>query len=201
MGSILRTLAELPPVLTYLLIGGGAALENIVPPIPADTFVLLGAFLSVGGRANPWLVLAVTLTANIGSALAVYALARKYGQGFFARGVGHFLLRPHQLERIGVFYQRWGTPAIFMSRFLPAFRAMVPVFAGVTKVPAWKVAPPLVTASAIWYGLLVWLGATAGRNIGAIVAFVESISTVLLVVAGVLIAGFAYWWWRSRREP
>ncbi len=201
MGSILRTLAELPPVLTYLLIGGGAALENIVPPIPADTFVLLGAFLSVGGRANPWLVLAVTLTANIGSALAVYALAHKYGQGFFARGVGHFLLRPHQLERIGVFYQRWGTPAIFMSRFLPAVRAMVPVFAGVTKVPAWKVAPPLVAASAIWYGLLVWLGATAGRNIGAIVAFVESISTVLLVVAGVLIAGFAYWWWRSRREP
>lgn len=198
MGSILRTLADLPPVLIYLLIGGGAALENIVPPIPADTFVLLGAFLAAAGRASAWMVFAVTLTANAGSALAVYALARKYGQGFFARGVGHFLLRPHQLETIGRFYARFGTPAIFASRFLPAFRAVVPVFAGVTKVSAWKVAPPLVVASAVWYGSLVWLGATAGRNLDAIVEFFDGISTGLLIVAGVLLAAFAYWWWRSR---
>jgi len=200
VGSILRTIADLPPVLIYLLIGGGAALENVVPPVPADTFVLLGAFVAATGRASAWMVFAVTLFGNVATAMMVYALARKYGQGFFSRGVGHFLLRPHQLDRIGGFYDRWGTPAIFMSRFLPGFRAMVPVFAGVTHVSAWKVAPPLITASALWYGALVWVGATAGRNFGAILEFLDGISTVLLIVAGVLIAGFAWWWWRSRHE-
>ena len=37
---------NLPPALIYIAIGVGAAVENIVPPVPADTFVLLGAFLA-----------------------------------------------------------------------------------------------------------------------------------------------------------
>ena len=49
---LLATLAALPPLLIYAFIGVGAAIENFIPPVPADTFVLLGAFLSAGGRAN-----------------------------------------------------------------------------------------------------------------------------------------------------
>ena len=175
-------------------------MENIVPPIPADTFVLIGAFLAAGGRASPLLVFLVTWTANVGSALATYALARRYGRGFFDRPAGHWLLRPHQLEQIDGFYRRFGVLAIFGSRFLPAFRALVPVFAGITHLPLWKVAPPLAIASALWYGALVLLGATAGRNFDAVVRFFDRASTVLLIVAGVLIAAFLYWWWRSRRS-
>ena len=201
MNSILRALIGLPPALIYLVIGAGAAVEKIVPPIPADTFVLLGAFLAAAGRAEPWLVFVVTWVCNVGAALGVYALAWHFGKAFFGTRVGHFLLNPRQLEHIGRFYQRWGVLAIFVSRFLPAFRAMVPVFAGVTRASPWRVAPPLVLASGLWYGALVWLGATAGRNLDAILAWFENASTALLIVAGVLLAAFAWWWLRTRRHP
>jgi membrane protein DedA with SNARE-associated domain len=200
METLLRTLAGLPPILIYLVIGAGAAVENIIPPIPADTFVLLGAFLAAAGRANVWIVFACTWIPNVASAIGTYAVARRYGQGFFSRPIGHWLLHPRQLEQIGRFYERWGVFAIFVSRFLPAFRAMVPVFAGVTKVSFWKVFPPLALASGLWYGALVFVGATAGRNLDAIVEALERASTVLLIVAGVLIGAFVWWWWRSRRE-
>ena len=49
--------------------------------------------------------------------------------------------------RGAAFRERWGIPAIFLSRFLPGLRAMVPVFAGVTHVPFWKLALPLASAS------------------------------------------------------
>ena len=200
METLLRTLAGLPPILIYLVIGAGAAVENIIPPIPADTFVLLGAFLAAAGRANVWIVFACTWIPNVASAIGTYAVARRYGHGFFSRPIGHWLLHPRQLEQIGRFYERWGVFAIFVSRFLPAFRAMVPVFAGVTKVSFWKVFPPLALASGLWYGALVFVGATAGRNLDAIVEALERASTVLLIVAGVLIGAFVWWWWRSRRE-
>src|SRR5690606_24273195 len=191
----------LPPILIYLVIGAGAAVENIIPPIPADTFVLLGAFLAAAGRANVWIVFVCTWVPNVASALLTYGVARKYGRGFFARPIGHWLLHPRQLEQLGRFYERWGLLAMFGSRFLPAFRAMVPVFAGVARVSFWKVFPPVALASGLWYGALIFAGATAGRNFDAIVRFFENASTVLLIIAGVLIAAFIWWWVRSRREP
>ena len=191
---------NLPPQLIYLVIGAGAAVENIIPPVPADTFVLLGAFLAESGRADPLLVFLVTWVCNVASAVLVYRLAHRYGRGFFTTRAGHWLLRPKQLETIGVFYARWGTPAIFVSRFLPAFRALVPVFAGVTHVPLSRVLPPLAIASGLWYGALVYLGAMASRNWDAIMSFFGQFSTGLLVVASVLIVLVSAWWVRSRRE-
>ena len=63
---------------------------------------------------------------------------------------------------------------------------------------AGKVIPPVVIASGVWYGLLVYLGALAGRNLGAILDLLDSINTVLVVVAAVLLAGIGIWWWRTR---
>lgn len=200
MDAVLGWLVNLPPVLIYAVIGVGAAVENIIPPIPADTFVLLGAFLAPHSGTTPLLIFLVTWVANVGSAVGVYMLAHRYGQSFFATNVGHWLLQPRQLQQVGGFYARWGTPAIFVSRFLPAFRALVPVFAGVTHVPLRRVLVPMAVASGLWYGALVYLGAMAGRNWEVILAFMNRVSGVLLLVAVVLIAALAWWWWLTRHR-
>lgn len=200
MESVLRTLADLPPILIYLVIGTGAAVENVVPPIPADTFVVAGAFLAAAGRASPWMVFLVTWVPNVATALGVYALARRYGRGFFETPAGHWLLKPHQLEEVGRFYDRWGTAAIFGSRFLPMLRSIVPVFAGVTHVPVWRVAPPVALASGLWYGVLVYAGAAAGRNLDAIVRFIDRAGAGLLAIAAALIGAVLFWWIRTRRR-
>jgi len=97
------------------------------------------------------------------------------------------------------FYRRWGFPAIFVSRFLPGLRAVVPAFAGVSHQPFLPVAAPVAVASAIWYGALVWLGSAAGRNLDRIVSWVAGANRVLLAVALLVFAGLALWWYRSRR--
>lgn len=200
--DVIDALAGLPPALIYLVLAVGAALENVVPPVPADTFVLFGAFLAGTGRADAWLVFACTWAANVASAVAVYALARKYGQAAFGTGVGRWLLKPRQLRRIADFYERWGHYAIFASRFFPALRALVPLFAGVSHVSAPRLVIPVATASAIWYGALTWAGASVGRNWHAILERFNDVSNVLLAVAAVLMAALGAWWWRTRHhEP
>jgi membrane protein DedA with SNARE-associated domain len=193
-------LAEISPWFVYLVIGVGAAIENFFPPIPADTFVVLGALLAAAGRASPLYVFVWTWLANVGGAVVVYALARRYGNRFFNTAAGRRLLHPRQLEQIGRFYARWGWPAIFVSRFLPGLRAVVPVFAGVTSTPAVVVVLPVAVASALWYGFLVYLGALAGRNLDWILATLDDVGVPLLAAALVLFAAIGVWWWRTRGE-
>lgn len=196
----LAVLTRLPRILLYLILAGGAAVENVAPPVPADTFVLAGALLAAEGAADVWTVFLVTWVSNVVSAVVVYVVARKYGLRFFKMPMARWLLREHQLEQIGGFYDRWGLPAIFLSRFLPGWRAMVPVFAGVSRVTAWKVVPPVAVASALWYGLLVYLGVFVARSLEAVVHWFGNVNTILLGIALVLAAGVGVWWWRTRHR-
>lgn len=197
---MLQTLVGLPPIVFYLVIGLGAAIENVVPPIPADTFVLLGAFLAAGGRASVWVIFLVTWLANVAAALGVYALARRYGTAITSAPFARWILQPHQIEQICRFYGRFGIPALAVSRFLPAFRAVVPVFAGVSRMPWQRVLPPIALASGLWYGILVFLGTVAGQNWELVLGTFAQFSQLLLWIALPLLAALLAWWWRTRRR-
>ncbi|HEX9109202.1 MAG TPA: DedA family protein [Longimicrobiales bacterium] len=197
---MLRVLADLPPLLTYIVLGAGAAAENLVPPLPADTVVLFGAFLSAQGRASAWVVWLVTWLPNVASALTVYSLSRRYGRHFFQTRLGRLLLHPRQLRRVHGFYDRWGVLAIFFSRFLPGFRAVVPLFAGISQVGVLRAGLPMLAASGLWYGLLVYLGHEAGLNWESLEALFANYTGWLVLVAGALALALVVWWVRSRRR-
>jgi membrane protein DedA with SNARE-associated domain len=198
MTELIAWMRRLASPTLYLLLGVGSALENVVPAIPADTFVALGGFLSAVGQLEAGWVFAVTWGFNVSSALVVYRLSYWKGRAFFDSGVGRFLLRPHQMDRMAHFYDRWGTPAIFLTRFLPGVRSVTPVFAGVTHQGWLPVALPIAVASAIWYGGLVWLGAFAGNNVGLLMSLLDRINVGLGAVAFLLAAALFVWWWRTR---
>ena len=46
MAEFIDLMNGLPHGLLYVLLALGAAVENIVPAVPADTFVALGGFLA-----------------------------------------------------------------------------------------------------------------------------------------------------------
>lgn len=196
----LEWMTGLPEALIYLVIGVFAALENVFPPVPADVVALFGGFLAGQGAANPVAAFVVVWLCNVVGAMAVYGVGRRYGVGFFRGRVGRTLMRPGQMERLSHVYHRHGTVVIFVSRFLPMFRAVVPIFAGTAGVGFWRAAVPIAVASGAWYGGIVYLGATAGRNWETIRASVEASSRWLGIAAGVLLLGVGWWWWRSRRD-
>lgn len=198
MDAVLSFFESQGPVFLYVLLGAGSALENLFPPIPADTFVLLGAFLAAGGRADAWTVFLVTWLSNTASALLVFWTGRRYGPSFFQAGLGRRLLNPSQLRRLRRFYDRWGLPAIFFARFLPGLRAMVPVFAGVTRQRFRGVAAPILLASGIWYGGLVWVGAKAGHSLPTLARWLAGTNRVLVVLALTILAVLVVLWLRSR---
>lgn len=200
IGRIIDLLAAVPPVGAYAIIAAGAALENLFPPIPSDTFVVLGAVLSDRGSLVPLTVLLVAWVANVAGAMFVYVAARRYGPSFFTRGWGRWVLRPSQFNRVSRFYTRYGQPAIFFSRFLPVLRVVIPTFAGFAEFGWFRTLAPIAVASGLWYGLVLYLGILASQNVGAVLELLGSTNAWLLTIAGVVFGAIAIWWFRTRRD-
>lgn len=199
--EILQRLEAIAPHWVYGAIGAGVAIENFFPPIPADSFVLLGAFLSAHGRVTGLGVFAVTWGTNTAAALLNYGLALRWGGVLLNTRSGRWLLRPRQLDRLAALYHSHGAKIIFFSRFLPAFRVLVPVFAGISHLGFWRTALPIALAGGIWYGLLVLAGALAGRNWRVIVEAFNNVNSVLLVLAALLAVLLGILWWKTRHHP
>lgn len=182
------------------MIGGLAGVENFFPPVPADTAVALGAFLSQFGDISAPTVFAVTWIANVASAATTYVASRTFGRRFFAGRVGRRILRPGAIERIERLYHRYGTWGVFFSRFIPAVRAVVPPFAGIAKLGAVRTIVPLAAASAIWYGTLTFVIATLASRLEDVGRLVGQVNAVALVAVGVMVVAavvIGRWWRRS----
>ncbi|WP_419948695.1 DedA family protein [Candidatus Palauibacter sp.] len=198
--AILDFLLGIPEAIAYTVIAVGSALENIFPPVPSDTFVVLGAVLADRGSLVPVGVLLSAWAANAAGAMCVFGLARRHGPAIFRTRWGRRLLRPHQLERMSRFYERHGLWAIFFSRCLPVLRVIVPTFAGFAGLGPVRALVPIVTASLLWNAVMVAGGILASRNVARLLELLGRVNAWLLVVAAAVLGLVLGWWIRSRRE-
>ena len=183
---MLQQLPTLPPALIYTIIGILASTENVFPPIPADTAVVLGAFLSTVSTISAWAVFGVTWAANVGSATGVYVAARTVGRSFFTGRLGRRLLKPEAMARIERLYERHGTWGIFLSRFIPGVRAVIPPFAGVAGLGSVRALVPMILASGIWYGILTFVAANLLPHLDDVASLVVRMNWVGLVLLAVI---------------
>ncbi len=170
--------------------------------MPADTAVALGAFIAgQGGNVSMLGVFFATWVPNVASAIGMYWVARTVGRTFAESRAGRRLLGPRAMQAIERAYRRHHVWGIFVSRFLPGYRAVVPPFAGVVGIPAVRALAPMVLASGLWYGFLVWLAHRVGRNWYAVSHAILHVSWWLagaaLVVTAALV--WAFLRWRRRR--
>lgn len=197
---LLDALASLPLLPTYLVLMALSALENVFPPVPADTAVALGAFLARRGEISVVPLAVLCWLANLGSACGTYLLGRRHGRAFLQEGWGRRLLPPEGFKALEEAYARWGTAGIFVSRFLPGLRAAVPPFAGVVQFPALKALVPAALASAIWYAFLATAGYSLAANWQDVKALVASANRALGILAVIVGTAAVVWIWRRARK-
>lgn len=176
-----------------------AAVENIFPPIPADILVAFGGFLAARGGHSPWPSFLAIWGGNVSGALLMYWLGRRLGRQWIDRKF-HLGEGRNGGAQLAAWHARYGPFALFVSRFLPAVRAIVPPMAGAMRFPLIELTLAISLASATWYGALTWLAFTAGNNWEGLVSRIAELGTWSGVMAvGILMGGLAVWWRRRRR--
>jgi LPXTG-motif cell wall-anchored protein len=193
-------LTGLPPIALFIALGVTAAAENIFPPLPADSVVAFGSFLAARGEAPVLGAFLATWLGNVAGAMAVYAAGRKYGTAWLQKRLRRFG-GPERERKLEQLYARWGLGAIFLSRFLPGVRAVVPPFAGAFRVPPLPVALAIASASALWYGLITYVAFRVGADWEALTQRVGSLATWAAAAAGVVVLlGLGGWLVVRRRR-
>ena len=71
MQGVQEWLAALPAMALYAVMFIAAALENVFPPVPADTVVAFGSFLAARGDGTILGAFAATLLGNMTGAAAM----------------------------------------------------------------------------------------------------------------------------------
>jgi membrane protein DedA with SNARE-associated domain len=198
--GVLTWLGGLPPAALYIILAVVAAAENFVPPIPADVIVAFGAFLAAREQRSPIPTIIAVVIGNVGGALGMFALGRRFGAEWIRRRLR--VMGEGAEERVRKAYDRFGLPALFLSRFLPGVRAVVPPLAGAIKVPVPGAIAAIATASTIWYATLAIIAYRLGSEWSRIASAIKRFQTTAAIVAGVVLVVAAVVWlvMRQRRK-
>ncbi|HJU64606.1 MAG TPA: DedA family protein, partial [Gemmatimonadaceae bacterium] len=169
----------------------------------ADTVVAFGSFLAARGEATLAGSFLATWLGNVLGALMMYAVARRLGADWMHARLRKFGSEKyeHRLQRL---HGRYGMLAIFLSRFLPGVRGIVPPFAGALKMRALPVAVAIVVASAVWYGLITYLAYRVGSSWETLQERIAGTSKWVAIGVSAVVVALVIGWWvhrRTARQP
>lgn len=179
------------------------ALENIIPPIPSEVIMGMGGIAVARGDMHFGPLL---LWGTVGTTLGNYVLflvADRLGyerlRPFIERWGRWLTLEWHDIDVAGKFFRRHGHWVVFVFRFMPMFRSVISLPAGLAHMKHWKFLGFTAAGAAIWNYLLIlggrWLGQTlheADKWLGW--------ATLICAVAAVGIYAWRVVRWKPREE-
>ncbi len=183
----MQQVAEWPPAIIYLVLAVGTLVENIIPPIPADVAVALGAFLVHSGTTSAWGVFLAGWGGSVAGALLVHVIARRWGPAFLRSRFGRLVVQPDAFALMERGYLRFGMAGILAMRLLPGFRSVVAPFTGLVPLTLWRAMLPLSIASGLWYGAITLVGARLGENWETIQRLLSNLNATLAILAGLVL--------------
>ncbi|MDQ6892117.1 MAG: DedA family protein [Acidobacteriota bacterium] len=159
--------------------------------VPGETAVVLGGVLASTGRVPLWAAAAASVAGAIAGDCAGYVIGRRYGEKAIRRRLGKKWNRAHSwLSKNGVL-------PIFLARFVPFVRTVLPVTAGAIEVPRRRFFPPDIAAGIVWGVGSTLLGYWAGRDLEKALAVGNRVAIGFGIA---LAAAVGFWAWR-RKKP
>lgn len=177
-----------------LVLTASAMIEYVFPPFPGDTVTIAGAVL-IPTASWPWygVFAAVMSGSMLGSAFNWWIgdwIARHEGQDTW---IHRFMQRESvapKIDKLKGQFEQYGTIYIAANRFLPAFRSLFFVSAGLARLALPKVLFYAALSAGVWNAGLLGVGYLVGYNIDELVRIVRQYTNVVWVILGLLVFGW-----------
>lgn len=167
------------------------AAENLFPPIPSEVILPMAGFTAAQGGFTVAEAIIWTTIGSLVGALALYLLGRGLGHDRLARVAERMpLVRASDIDKTTAWFAKHGWKTVLFGRFLPIFRSLISIPAGIERMPVLLFLGLTAVGSAIWNTIFVMLGYTLGRNWHVIEPYMDVLQWV--VIGGVLLV--IAWW-------
>ncbi len=130
-----------------------ALLETIVPPIPTLAVFPTAGFLASQEGFSIWAVIPMILLGALGATVGttgIYLIALKLGRTILLRYLRFVKVNDSKLERVEIWFEKYGDKAVFLGRMVPVMREMISIPAGLLKMKIPKFVLYTFAGSLIW---------------------------------------------------
>ena len=164
--------------------------------MPGDALLFtVGLFVGTGGIDQPlWLVCVVLTVAAFAGNVVGYEIGRGVGGRLFGNPNARFLKREY-VDQTVAFFEKYGSRAIVLARFVPIVRTFITVTAGIGRMDRRRFLTYTGIGAVLWATGVTLLGHQLGK-----VEFVQkNIDLILLLIVFVSVLPMAYEYLRARR--
>lgn len=147
--------------------------------LPGDSLLfIIGLTLSVGSGVIPdWLGFILIWLAAFGGTQLGWYVGYKIGPPLFERRE-NIIFNKKVVDTTRKFFDKYGVRAIILARFVPIIRALVPMFAGISKVEFGRFTRLNAIGATLWLAVFM----VPGYFLGNLPLVKENLETAVLIV-------------------
>ncbi|MDE2572179.1 MAG: DedA family protein, partial [bacterium] len=163
--------------------------------IPIGSEIIMpagGAFLAGGHPSGAILVGVVGALGELSGALFLYAVGFFGGRPFVERYGRYLLIKPEDLQRADLWFQRYGDRTVFICRLLPVVRAIAALPAGITRMKPAIFVGYTLAGSLIWCIAWAYAGMALGSHWDDFAPLAHRFSGAIVAGLVLLIAAFVW---------
>ena len=135
-----------------------------MPFLPGDSLLFTAGLFARSGHLNLSYLLILLFIAAILGDNCNYWIGRKIGLKIFTIKIkGKLIVKKEYLDKTHLFFEKYGTKAIIMARFVPIVRTFSPFAAGVAEMDYKKFVSFDLLGGALWIGSLTIAGYLLGE--------------------------------------
>ncbi len=149
--------------------------------------------LAMGGQA-PMSVAGIVIAAVIGSwigATVMYWASRLAGRPLVIAYGRYVFIPAAKVEKAERWFQRFGSPGVFLSRMIPVVRHLIGIPAGIMEMNFGKYSLYTFLGSAVWCSILAYISTVAGKDAALMHGEIREV-TLWLAGACVILAAVYY---------
>jgi len=145
-----------------------ALVETIIPPIPTLAVFPTAGFLASQEGFSLLSVIPLIILGAMGATIgttAIYLIALKLGRIILLRYLRFVKISEKKLERVEIWFEKYGDKAVFLGRMIPVMREMISVPAGLLEMKFPKFILYTFAGSLIWSAATILAGYYFGESL------------------------------------
>lgn len=191
LGSLVDFVVSLMDVIGPYGAGIAIAAENLFPPLPSEAILPMAGLAASRGSFALWEAILWTTVGSIVGALVLYGIGAWFGLERLRRIADRLpLMKVEDVDRTVAWFHRHGGAAVFFGRFIPIFRSLISIPAGVVHMPLWRFVLFTGAGSLIWNTIFILVGWYLGEAWHIVEQYMDVFQNIVIAVVIVAVAWF-----------